>query len=182
MLTSIAPYDPAARVRGGFSLGSGIAALAVALAWSAVAGAQGTGVPVRSVADVRVAPASGTPALPGGATAERSAGRGWQIESAGSAPDTVRLAELTRGVRMTVQVVGDDGRPVATPVSWHVVSGDVALTAAAPRTNAEGHATATFGRPTWLRGRAGRVVVEARTPGAVGGEALSRRLTFLLVP
>jgi hypothetical protein len=95
-------------------------------------------------------------------------------------PDTVSAARLAHGVPLTVRVLRADGSPAAAArVTWHVVRGDVAFTAAGGHTDADGYTTATLGRAPWLRGRPGRVVVEARTGGAAADPA--RRVALEVV-
>ena len=111
-----------------------------------------------------------------GSAAARPAARRIRFEAVTSAPDTVTLAQLAKGVPMALQVVEADGRPIGTPVAWRIVRGDVGFRSVDAHTDADGSATATLGRTWWALARPGPVVIEART--RVDGMARDSVLTM----
>lgn len=154
MSTTSLPCPPLAR-RALRRLGAGTLVAGALAAAAAPAAAQRHNTVVASTGD---ASAAGMPAA-----VERTAARQIRFEAVTSAPDTLTLAQLARGVPLALQVVEADGRPIATPVAWRIVRGDVGFRTADARTAGDGTATATLGRTWWARARPGDVVVEART-------------------
>jgi hypothetical protein len=96
-------------------------------------------------------------------------------------PDTLTLADLTRGVPLLVQTVTRDGRPVHTALTWRIVSGDAASISADRSTDREGYATAMLVRGLEGLPRSGHLVIEARTRPRGATRDLTVRLSTAVV-
>lgn len=104
-----------------------------------------------------------------------------RFEAVVALPDTLTLAELSRGVPLLLQAVTSDGRPVRTKIAWRVVTGASTRIAAEGGTNAQGFATATFDREPMALARPGRVVIEATMPSSGARPATTLRLSSVVV-
>jgi hypothetical protein len=126
-----------------------------------------------------VAPVAPTavPSLP----AARDEASDLRFEAIASLPDTLTLADLTRGVPILLQTVTRDGRPVRSALTWRIISGNATRIAADRSTDRDGWATATLGRDLEQLARPGRVVIEARTRPRGATRDLMVRLSTVVV-
>lgn len=148
--------------------------LVLAFVGTRSAGAQQPTSDVESARSAAMPPAASGGVARDGTTALR-------LEPIVALPDTLTLAELARGVPLLLQVVTRDGRAVRTTVSWRVVTGESTCITADAGTNAEGFASATFGRVPLALANPGRVELEARTAASGAGPAATLRLSSVVV-
>ena len=162
------------------------AALAAVLASSAALAApaaaqQHAALPVAHGAAHATTLADATPHVAAHEASVPAGRRAVRFETVASAPDTVSMRDLARGVPLILQLVDAQGLAIAGPVEWRILSGDAAFTSADGHSDADGFVSATLGRRPWLLAKGGTVTLEAtaRARGDAGTERI--RMSFVLV-